>query len=134
MNTFKLHYKLTLNLAFNRLVFELEVVPYLEILIAENFVLIALTALSVILVMFIRKNELELQTQTQNYDQMIYNHWIRSAVSHRFYTVYVLSQVLASIALIYGSQLTLTTICHSRLLLWTVLIPEDCSDVYFDGE
>ncbi|CAG2112462.1 unnamed protein product [Medioppia subpectinata] len=100
-------------------VFELEVVPYLEILFSENFVLISLTTLSV----------------SQNYDNdVIYNHWIRSAVSHRFYMVYVLSQVLVLIALVYGSQLTLTTICHSRLLYRTILIPDDCSDVYFDVE
>ena len=114
-------------------VFELEVVPYLEILFVENFVLILLTTSALVLVMFIRKTEYESKTHP-NCDQNIYNYWIRSTVSQRIFVIYVFSQVLASAALLYGSQLTLTTICHSSLVYQTVLFPDDCSEVYIDNE
>ncbi|XP_054168911.1 uncharacterized protein LOC128966123 [Oppia nitens] len=126
-------------------VFELEVVPYLEILIVENFVLILLTSSAVILVLFIRKNQTVDNNSSNsliqshiitNCDQINcnYNYWIQSYISNRFNSIYLISQLLTLMALIYGSQLTLTTICHSSLMYQTILIPEDCSDVYFDSD
>lgn len=115
----------------NRIVFELEVVPYLEIMLSENFVLILLTGFPLISVMIIRRHNPEI-LPTNNSQVFIFNYWIRSAVSNRFYIIYLLSLFSATIALIYGSQLTLTTICHSTLFFESILIPDDCSEVYID--
>ncbi|CAD1479630.1 unnamed protein product [Heterotrigona itama] len=36
----------------------------------------------------------------------------------------------SAIAFIYGSNLTITSVCHPFILIGTVLLPDDCSDVY----
>ncbi|XP_043580206.1 palmitoyltransferase ZDHHC23-A isoform X2 [Bombus pyrosoma] len=36
----------------------------------------------------------------------------------------------SAIAFIYGSNLTMTSVCHPFILIGTVLLPDDCSDVY----
>ncbi|XP_072753323.1 palmitoyltransferase ZDHHC23-B [Anoplolepis gracilipes] len=36
----------------------------------------------------------------------------------------------SAIAFIYGSNLTMTSVCHPFILVGTVLLPDDCSDVY----
>ena len=117
----------------DRLVFELEVVPYLEILFIENFLLILLTSSALVLVLYLRRHQIVSELDV-NIDLNSYNSWIRWSVSQRLYMIYVLSQVLVTIALIYGSQLTLTTICHSSIAFDLVLLPDDCSEVYVDRE
>ncbi len=111
--------------------FELQVFPYLEILFSENFVLILFTALALILVIILRKNHSEI-LPSNNSEVFIYNYWIRSSVSNNYYIIYLLSLLSVTIALIYGSQLTLTTICHSTLFIETILVPDDCSEVYIE--
>ncbi|XP_043802417.1 palmitoyltransferase ZDHHC23-B [Apis laboriosa] len=37
----------------------------------------------------------------------------------------------SAIAFIYGSNLTMTSVCHPFILIGTVLLPDDCSDVYY---
>ncbi|CAK9794835.1 Palmitoyltransferase ZDHHC23-A [Anthophora quadrimaculata] len=37
----------------------------------------------------------------------------------------------SAIAFIYGSNLTMTSVCHPFILIGTVLMPDDCSDVYY---
>lgn len=37
-------------------------------------------------------------------------------------------------ALFYGSNLTLTTVCHPFVFYKTILLPDDCSDVYYNYE
>ncbi|XP_034950432.1 palmitoyltransferase ZDHHC23 [Chelonus insularis] len=36
----------------------------------------------------------------------------------------------SSVAFIYGSNLTMTSVCHPFILIGTILLPDDCSDVY----
>ncbi|XP_078037147.1 zinc finger DHHC-type palmitoyltransferase GABPI [Augochlora pura] len=36
----------------------------------------------------------------------------------------------SAVAFIYGSNLTMTSVCHPFILIGTVLLPDDCSDVY----
>lgn len=40
----------------------------------------------------------------------------------------------SAIAFIYGSNLTMTSVCHPFILIGTVLLPDDCSDVYHQLE
>lgn len=40
----------------------------------------------------------------------------------------------SAIAFIYGSNLTMTSVCHPFKLIGTVLLPDDCSDVYHQLE
>ena len=40
----------------------------------------------------------------------------------------------SAIAFIYGSNLTITSVCHPFILIGTVLLPDDCSDVYHQLE
>ncbi|KAK5645413.1 hypothetical protein RI129_006713 [Pyrocoelia pectoralis] len=45
-------------------------------------------------------------------------------------TLYFLSMLFAIFAFTYSANLTLTTICHPFQLYKTILLPDDCSDVY----
>ncbi|OAD55203.1 putative palmitoyltransferase ZDHHC23 [Eufriesea mexicana] len=40
----------------------------------------------------------------------------------------------SAIAFIYGSNLTMTSVCHPFILIGTILMPDDCSDVYHQLE
>lgn len=40
----------------------------------------------------------------------------------------------SAIAFIYGSNLTMTSVCHPFILIGTILLPDDCSDVYHQLE
>ncbi|GLV35961.1 beta4GalNAcTB pilot [Carabus blaptoides fortunei] len=44
--------------------------------------------------------------------------------------MFLLSLVLAIASLLYSSNLTLTTVCHPFTVFETVLLPDDCSEVY----
>ncbi|XP_012285674.1 palmitoyltransferase ZDHHC23 [Orussus abietinus] len=37
----------------------------------------------------------------------------------------------SGIAFIYGSYLTITSVCHPFILIGTILLPDDCSEVYY---
>lgn len=92
----------------------------------------SLTSSALVLVILVRRQQI---TESQsNVEHNSYNCWIGSSTSQGVDAIYVLSQVLVAIALIYGSQLTLTTICHSRIAYDLVLVPDDCSEVYVDNE
>ncbi|KAF4517124.1 hypothetical protein B566_EDAN008883 [Ephemera danica] len=58
--------------------------------------------------------------------------WLDCCIGDCNISKYLLGLFFASIALFYGSYLTLTTVCHPFLVMDTILIPDDCSDVFFD--
>jgi len=47
---------------------------------------------------------------------------------------YVSCLFFSAIAFIYGSNLTMTSVCHPFILIGTILLPDDCSDVYHQLE
>lgn len=42
----------------------------------------------------------------------------------------MLSLLFAIISLLYSSNLTLTSVCHPFTFIWTIMLPDDCSEVY----
>lgn len=54
-------------------------------------------------------------------------------VGDKNHQLFVLGTLLSAAALVYGAILTLTTVCHpSFYIMETILLPDDCSDVYHD--
>lgn len=48
------------------------------------------------------------------------------------YPYFLAGQVFAFATLLYGTNLGLTTVCQPFILFGTILMPEDCNDVYYD--
>jgi len=54
-------------------------------------------------------------------------------IGDKNHQLFVLGALLSAAALVYGAILTLTTVCHpSFYIMETILLPDDCSDVYHD--
>ena len=121
------------------IVFEFEVVPFLEILMLENGILIILAACSVILAAVVRSRSLNqslLQPNPRRMSTDSFKHnyctYIQSVITsrNRWYLVACLLCTICS--LVYSSHLIMSTICHPVLVADSILLPDDCSDVYSD--
>lgn len=55
-----------------------------------------------------------------------------TCVGERNHRAFILGLAGLVVSLLYGSNLTLTTVCRPRTLWGTVLVPESCSEVYED--
>ncbi|XP_076340252.1 palmitoyltransferase ZDHHC23-B-like isoform X4 [Tachypleus tridentatus] len=51
------------------------------------------------------------------------------AKNHRYFIIGLFALIIACC---YGANLTLTTICHPKLMWGTILLPDNCNDVYGD--
>ncbi|XP_069691820.1 palmitoyltransferase ZDHHC23 isoform X1 [Periplaneta americana] len=59
--------------------------------------------------------------------------WLDCCIGDKNHRLFVVGVLLSVSALVYGAFLTLTTICHpSFYFMETILLPDDCSDVYHD--
>lgn len=113
-------------------IFEFEVVPYLEILLYENLIFLSLTSCSLISAIIIRKRSQSTTIALLDHPSSHYCSWLKCSINSSNKTLYMVGLVVTTCVLIYGSQLMTTTICHPYLAYGSVLLPDDCSDVYSD--
>ncbi|EZA51046.1 Putative ZDHHC-type palmitoyltransferase [Ooceraea biroi] len=60
--------------------------------------------------------------------------WLDCCIGSSNLRWYLCCLFFSAIAFIYGSNLTMTSVCHPFILIGTVLLPDDCSDVYHQLE
>ncbi|XP_021942036.1 probable protein S-acyltransferase 16, partial [Zootermopsis nevadensis] len=59
--------------------------------------------------------------------------WLDCCIGDKNHQLFVFGVLFSAGALVYGAILTITTVCHpSFYIMETVLLPDDCSDVYHD--
>ncbi|KAK4875881.1 hypothetical protein RN001_012303 [Aquatica leii] len=130
------------------LIFEFLVVPFLEILIHENVILILIVIVCFICVRISRARTARFQHldsevgdrgKTQNHcslcnvtvpEKDYHCFWIDTCVGSHNRRLTLLAAALAIISLLYNANLTLTTVCHPFVIYKTILLPDDCSEVY----
>ncbi|XP_058802336.1 palmitoyltransferase ZDHHC23 [Phymastichus coffea] len=59
-----------------------------------------------------------------------HNKWLDCCIGASNLWWYLACLFSSAFALIFGSNLTFTTICHPFVFVWTILLPDDCSDAY----
>lgn len=110
-------------------------VPFLEITILENYLVLTFVSISVGIVFFLRyKNKCDFSIDDKPNRLLFYNQWIGTNVYLEHAKLYVLSLVMINCALIFGMYLSVTTICHTVLQFDMILVPDDCSEIYFDAK
>jgi palmitoyltransferase len=118
--------------------FEFQVVPYLEILLYENLILVSFATLSILCTIYVRSQSSSRWptnvTGSNSKSIPIPSHvsWLNANLTPSTRPVFIVGCLSAIAALIYGSQLTATTICHPIEFHDMFLVPDDCSDVYND--
>lgn len=138
-------------------IFEFIVIPFLEILVEENILLSALIFGFIICLYTtkIRANELtslgteECESSVGKEVGGFYNcricdnkipdkdhHcvWFDCCISKHNQCCFIAALFFAIAALLYSSNLTLTSVCHPFEFYKTILLPDDCSDVYYQFE
>ncbi|XP_066145453.1 palmitoyltransferase ZDHHC23-B isoform X1 [Euwallacea fornicatus] len=139
-------------------IFEFVVIPFLEILVEENIFLSVLIFGFVMCLYFTKvranqltavlENEIDLSLNGKDvigfYSCKICNTripdkdhhcvWFDCCISRQNQGLFMLSLFFAIAALVYSSNLTLTSVCHPFEFLKTILLPDDCSDVYYQFE
>ncbi|XP_045768309.1 palmitoyltransferase ZDHHC23-A [Maniola jurtina] len=65
-------------------------------------------------------------------ERFFHSIWWDCCVLRPNYSYFLAGQVFAFATLLYGTNLGLTTVCQPFILYGTILMPEDCNDVYFD--
>ncbi|CAN7986700.1 unnamed protein product [Ixodes hexagonus] len=157
-------------------VFQLEVVPYLEILYSENFFLMAAVTFACVCGYLVHSNpgyvglaaaeivkssnaaascsvdlgygEGDACTVCQMVRPARCSHchfcghcvlrrdhhcvWLDTCVGERNHRAFILGLGGLVVALVYGANLTLTTVCRPKTLWGTFLVPDSCSEVYED--
>ncbi|XP_020706888.1 palmitoyltransferase ZDHHC23-B [Athalia rosae] len=56
--------------------------------------------------------------------------WLDCCVGGSNLRWYMACLLFSAVAFIYGSNLTMTSVCHPFIFIGTILLPDDCSDVY----
>ncbi|KAG8240345.1 hypothetical protein J437_LFUL000820 [Ladona fulva] len=148
-------------------VFELKVVPLLEIVPIENVQLFCLLGLSIFFIYKVRKTclppqiSLDDKTSLSNCSsvycricQKLYpvrtyhckicrvcipkmdhhSFWLGCCIGERNHGFFLMSLIFLISALLYATNLILTTICQPFLLFNIILLPENCSDVYYESD
>ncbi|XP_019870371.1 palmitoyltransferase ZDHHC23 [Aethina tumida] len=134
-------------------IFEYIVIPFLEILLEENIVL-SLFIFGYIVSAYLCKvkaNQLNSSVENEEgkgfakYGGKIDNcsicqksvpdkdhHciWLDCCIGRHNQCEFIISLTCATASLLYSSNLTLTSVCHPFTLYKTILLPDDCSDVY----
>ncbi|KAF5298145.1 hypothetical protein FQA39_LY02569 [Lamprigera yunnana] len=129
-------------------VFEFVVVPFLEILIHENVVFVLLFAISVTGTFIVKRrtthlrhlqNEIGEHGKTLNHcsfcqvwitEKDYHCVWVNSCIGRYNKCIWITTDILAIIFLLYNTNLTLTAVCHPFRIYKTILLPDDCSEVY----
>ncbi|CAB0033951.1 unnamed protein product [Trichogramma brassicae] len=57
--------------------------------------------------------------------------WLDCCIGYSNYRWYMICLFSSAVAFIYGSNLAITSVCHPFLFAFGILLPDDCSDVYF---
>ncbi|XP_044754708.1 palmitoyltransferase ZDHHC23-B [Coccinella septempunctata] len=133
------------------IVFEFVVIPLLEILLEENIALSLLIAAFLFCLYTLRnranqfhrfQDDSETLTKpgtrfhncsichTTVPDKDHHCIWYDCCISRKNQFLFILSLFFAAAALLYSSNLTLTSVCHPFKLYETILLPDDCSEVY----
>ncbi|KAJ3643738.1 hypothetical protein Zmor_026430 [Zophobas morio] len=132
------------------IIFEFLVIPLLEILVEENIFLTILFAgfLLCFYLMKIRNNTLGKIGESEAESGYVgsYNRcsicqvvvpekdhhcvWFDCCVGRHNQCLFVLALFFAIASLLYSSNLTLTSVCHPFIVYKSILLPDDCSDVY----
>ncbi|CAH0555689.1 unnamed protein product [Brassicogethes aeneus] len=137
-------------------IFEFIVIPFLEILLEENIAL-SLFIFGYVMSAYkckVNANQLGVEeSEAENgygkYSNKLDNclicnkgipdkdhHciWLDCCIGKHNQCWFILSITCASVSLFYSSNLTLTSVCHPFTLYKTILLPDDCSDVYHQFE
>ncbi|XP_063375071.1 palmitoyltransferase ZDHHC23-A-like [Cydia amplana] len=64
-------------------------------------------------------------------ERFFHSIWWDCCVLRANYPCYLAGQIFAFATLLFGTNLALTSICHPFILIGTILLPEDCQDVYY---
>ncbi|KAL5241667.1 hypothetical protein ACI65C_009077 [Semiaphis heraclei] len=64
--------------------------------------------------------------------QHIHSYWIDCCIGKHNRKPYMAGLVLGSVLFTFLSNLILTTLCHPFNVFATIMLPDDCSDVYYD--
>ncbi|XP_059472856.1 palmitoyltransferase ZDHHC23-B [Neocloeon triangulifer] len=134
-------------------VFELMIIPRLEILPSENFLLIVALATGLV---FLVKTRLATVSVNQENDEKVsqkgcpielmhcnicdhyvlggeyHCYWLDCCIGSKNIRPFITGMFFISAALIINSYLVLTTACHPFMFYNFILVPDDCSDVYYD--
>ncbi|XP_050310952.1 LOW QUALITY PROTEIN: palmitoyltransferase ZDHHC23 [Anthonomus grandis grandis] len=139
-------------------IFEFVVIPFLEILVEENIAL-SILIFGFIMCLYLTKlranqltgmceNETEYNLNGKDIagfyncsicdsripDKDHHCVWFDCCISKHNQCLFLLSLFFAIAALLYSSNLTLTSVCHPFEFFKTILLPDDCSDVYYQFE
>ncbi|KAK0179230.1 hypothetical protein PV327_008039 [Microctonus hyperodae] len=68
--------------------------------------------------------------QTCILDREYHCKWLDCCIGSSNLRWYLACLLFSAIAFIYGSNLTMTSVCHPFIFIGTILLPDDCSDVY----
>lgn len=134
------------------IIFEFVVIPLLEILLHENIGLSCLISafLYCLYALKIRATQLHKYEnqeseafsrpgsryyncgicQTTVPDKDHHCLWFDCCIGRHNQCLFILSLFFASASLLYSSNLTLTSVCHPFVFYKTILLPDDCSEVY----
>lgn len=111
--------------------FEWVTVAFLEVSALENLAMLGLTTTSLLLTLFIRYID-----RSSNLDKscyvVAYNPWIAANITRNCLYQYGVVLICSISALLFGGYLNLTTLCHTYHWAWGILIPDDCSEAYYD--
>lgn len=122
--------------------FECEVVPYTEILMYENATVVFLILMTVLLTIFVRvkagRDSLSpgvfRDDMTPRFFRNNFCPWIKCPINGNNRVYFILALIFNMSGLVCGSHLMLTTICHPILVWDSILLPDDCSEVYSDSQ
>ncbi|KAF7411796.1 hypothetical protein HZH66_000692 [Vespula vulgaris] len=68
--------------------------------------------------------------QTCILNREYHSKWLDCCIGSSNLRWYIACLSFSTTAFIYGSNLTMTSVCHPFILIGTMLLPDDCSDVY----
>lgn len=116
--------------------FQLEVVPYLEIVVYENAIVTLFAGFALLFAILVRRGAPHFPVRSQviasSSVPRCYVTWRKSSVNSKNRSYFFLGCAFAICALLYGAQLMATTICHPATFNDMMLLPDDCTDVYHD--
>ncbi|XP_028176128.1 uncharacterized protein LOC135072590 isoform X2 [Ostrinia nubilalis] len=111
------------------LVFELSIMKLLEITQLENFIfLVLLTCTCYYFYKMKAVADFELATGSSKGKEYRWD----CCVVRPNYIYFVIGQIFAFATILFGVILGLTTVCQPYVLFGSVLVPQDCDDVYFE--
>lgn len=128
-------------------VFEFEVVPFLELLLYENVIVVLMASFSVLMTAVIRSRSRDQSFASsssccQSSDKRVmstrsfrdkYYAGLQSVISSRNRGCFIAGLLCTICCLTYSSHLIMSTICHPVLVAEWILVPDDCSDVFSDA-